>query len=118
MTAADWTSLLWKLIIAVAPIIVSVVVKLVTDAIGTMTEANREKLEYWVGVFVKTAQMLEPDPQKRKAWVMAQVTKLYPEIDQTQLSALIEAVLAQIKLDNGDLWEDLTPDATPATPAS
>lgn len=118
MTAADWTALLWKIIIALAPIIVGWVMKLVTDAVGTMTEANREKLEYWVGVFVRTAQMIEPDPLKRKAWVMVQITKLYPEIDQTQLSALIEAVLAQIKLDNGDLWEDLTPDATPETPAS
>ena len=118
MTGTEWTALVWKLIIAVAPIIVSVVVKLITDAVNGMSQANREKLEYWVNVFVKAAQMVEPDPVKRKAWVMEQVAKLYPDVDKEQLSALIEAVLAQIKLDNGDLWEDLTPDATPATPAS
>ena len=117
MTAADWTALLWKLIIAVAPVIVSLVVKLITDMVAKMSAENQAKLEYWIGVFVKTAQMIEPDPAKRKEWVMAQITKLYPDIDKAQLSALIEAVLAQIKLDNGDLWEDLTPDA-PATPAS
>ena len=112
MTAADWTSLLWKLIIAVAPIIVSVVVKLVTDMVAKMSTENQAKLEYWVGVFVKTAQMLEPDPLKRKAWVMAQITKLYPEIDQTQLSALIEAVLAEIKLESGTDWKALAPDVS------
>lgn len=118
MTAADWTALLWKVIIAIAPIIVSVVVKLITDMTAKMTTANREKLEYWIGIFVKTAQMIEPDPVKRKAWVMEQIAKLYPDIDKEQLSALIEAILAGIKLDNGELWQDLTPDATPATPAS
>lgn len=115
----DWNALIWKLIIAIAPIIVSVVVKLITDMTSKMTEANREKLEYWVDVFVKTAQMIEPDPAKRKEWVMAQVAKLYPDVDRVQLSALIEAVLASIKLDNGDLWEQLPPDATaPETPVA
>ena len=119
MTGTEWTALVWKLIIAVAPIIVSVVVKLITDAVNGMSQANREKLEYWVNVFVKAAQMVEPDPVKRKAWVMEQVAKLYPDVDKEQLSALIEAILAEIKLDNGDLWSDLAPDATtPATPAS
>ena len=113
----DWNALIWKLIIAIAPIIVSVVVKLITDMVAKMSTENRAKLEYWVDVFVKTAQMLEPDPQKRKEWVMEQIAKLYPDVDKEQLSALIEAILAQIKLDNGDLWEDLTPDA-PATPVS
>ena len=113
----DWNALIWKLIIAIAPIIVSVVLKLITDAISKMSADNQAKLEYWVDVFVKTAQMIEPNPTKRKEWVMAQVTKLYPGVDKEQLSALIEAILAQIKLDNGDLWEDLTPDA-PATPVS
>lgn len=113
----DWNALIWKLIIAIAPIIVSVVVKLITDMVAKMSTENRAKLEYWVGIFVKTAQMIEPNPTKRKEWVMAQVAKLYPDVDKEQLSALIEAILAQIKLDNGDLWEDLTPDA-PATPVS
>ena len=109
----DWNALVWKLIIAVAPIIVSVVVKLVTDMVAKMSAENRAKLEYWIDVFVKTAQMLEPDPQKRKEWVMAQITKLYPDIDQAQLSALIEAVLAEIKLGEGTAWKELPPVATP-----
>lgn len=106
----DWNALIWKLIIAIAPIIVSVVVKLVTDMVAKMSEENRAKLEYWVDVFVKTAQMLEPDPLKRKEWVMAQVAKLYPDIDKVQLSALIEAVLAEIKLEEGVSWKELPPD--------
>ena len=119
MTGAEWTAFVWKLIIAVAPIIVSVVVKLITDAVNGMSQANREKLEYWVKVFVKAAQMVEPDPAKRKAWVMEQIAKLYPDVDKAQLSALIEAVLASIKLENGDLWEQLPPDATtPETPVA
>ena len=105
----DWNALIWKLIIAIAPIIVSVVVKLVTDMVAKMSTTNREKLEYWVDVFVKTAQMLEPDPQKRKEWVMAQVAKLYPDVDKAQLSALIEAILAQIKLEDGVAWKELPP---------
>lgn len=109
----DWNALIWKLIIAIAPIIVSVVVKLIMDMVAKLSTENRDKLEYWVDVFVKTAQMLEPDPAKRKVWVMEQVTKMYPEIDQTQLSALIEAILAEIKLDEVS-WKDLPPvDATP-----
>ena len=108
----DWNALIWKLIIAIAPIIVSVVAKLITDMVAKMSTANREKLEYWVDVFVKTAQMIEPDVTKRKAWVMEQITKMYPSIDQTQLSALIEAILAEIKLDEVD-WKDLPPTATP-----
>jgi len=111
MTTVDWTSLIWKLIIAIAPVIVSVVAKLITDMIAKMSEENRAKLEYWVDVFVKTAQMLEPDPLKRKEWVMEQVAKLYPDIDKVQLSALIEAVLAEIKLDQGTDWKALPPDA-------
>ena len=109
MTGAEWTALVWKLIIAVAPIIVSVVVKLITDAVNGMSQANREKLEYWVNVFVKAAQMVEPDPVKRKAWVMVQVAKLYPDIDKVQLSALIEAILAEIKLEDGAAWKALPP---------
>ncbi|HNW85280.1 MAG TPA: hypothetical protein PKH46_07145, partial [Candidatus Cryosericum sp.] len=92
MTSAELTSLIWKLIIAIAPIIVSVVAKLITDMVAKMSTENRAKLEYWVDVFVKTAQMLEPDPQKRKEWVMEQIAKLYPDVDKEQLSALIEAV--------------------------
>ena len=108
MTGAEWTAFVWKLIIAVAPIIVSVVVKLITDAVNGMSQANREKLEYWVNVFVKAAQMVEPDPVKRKAWVMEQVLKLFPTIDPDNLSALIEAVVASLKLDNLD-WNELPP---------
>ena len=118
MTGAEWTALVWKLIIAIAPIIVSVVVKLITDAVNGMSQANREKLEYWVKVFVKAAQMVEPDPAKRKAWVMEQVLKLFPTIDPDNLSALIEAVVASLKLESEDCedWSDLPPkqDDTPA----
>ena len=108
MTGTEWTALAWKLIIAVAPIIVSVVVKLITDVVAKMSTTNREKLEYWVNVFVKAAQMVEPDPAKRKAWVMEQVLKLFPTIDPDNLSALIEAVVASLKLDNLD-WNELPP---------
>lgn len=113
----DWNALIWKLIIAIAPIIVSVVVKLITDMVAKMSTENRAKLEYWIDVFVKTAQMLEPDPQKRKEWVMAQIAKLYPDVDKEQLSAIIEAILAQIKLEDGVTWKELPPDAS-ATPVS
>lgn len=113
----DWNALIWKLIIAVAPVIVSVVAKLITDMVAKMSEANRAKLEYWIDVFVKTAQMIEPDPLKRKEWVMEQVVKLYPDIDREQLSALIEAVLAGIKLEDGIMWQELPPEnASPTTP--
>ena len=112
MTGTEWTALAWKLIIAVAPIIVSVVVKLITDAVNGMSQANREKLEYWVNVFVKAAQMLEPDPQIRKEWGMEQIAKLYPDVDKEQLSALIEAVLAEIKLESGTDWKALAPDVS------
>jgi hypothetical protein len=108
----DWNAVIWKVIIAIAPIIVSVVVKLIADMVAKMSETNRAKLEYWVDVFVKTAQMIEPDPAKRKEWVMEQIAKLYPDVDKTQLSALIEAILAEIKLDDGNLWEELPPNAT------
>ncbi|HPS70559.1 MAG TPA: hypothetical protein PLO19_07445 [Candidatus Cryosericum sp.] len=112
MTSAELTSLIWKLIIAIAPIIVSVVAKLITDMVAKMSTENRAKLEYWVDVFVKTAQMLEPDPQKRKEWVMEQIAKLYPDVDKEQLSALIEAVLAEIKLESGTDWKALAPDVS------
>lgn len=109
MTAADWTALVWKLIIAVAPVIVSLVVKLITDAVAKMSEANQAKLEYWVGVFVKTAQMIEPDPAKRKAWVLGKLTELFPGVPEETLSALIEAVLAELKLESGEEWSELPP---------
>lgn len=108
----DWNALVWKLIITIAPVIVSVVLKLITDAISKISADNQAKLEYWIGVFVKTAQMIEPDPVKRKEWVMAQVAKLYPDVDKEQLSALIEAVLAEIKLESGTDWKALAPDVS------
>ena len=53
MTSAELTSLIWKLIIAIAPIIVSVVAKLITDMVAKMSTANREKLEYQPYLVVK-----------------------------------------------------------------
>jgi hypothetical protein len=118
MTSAELTSLIWKLIIAIAPIIMATVMKLVTDTIANMTTASREKLEYWIGIFVKMAQMMEPDSGKRKAFVVAQILKMFPKLDPEQLSALIEAVVAEIKLDDGTSWQELPPTTTPpdATP--
>lgn len=114
----NWTDVVWKILIAVAPVIVSVTLKLVLDMFAKMSANNREKVEYWIDVFIKTAQMIEPDPAKRKAWVMDQIARLYPTIDKERLSALIEAVLAGIKLDNGIDWTQLPPNVTPTTPTT
>ena len=69
----DVTELVWKLIIAVAPIIVSAVFSIIQATIARMSEANQNKIRYWVGKFVDAAQMLEPNPAKRKAWVVSYV---------------------------------------------
>jgi hypothetical protein len=106
----DWNAFVWKIVIAIAPIIVSVVAKLILDMVEKMTEKNRERLEYWIEVFIKMAQMIEPDPVKRKEWVMSKISGVFPDVDKEQLSALIEAILASIKLENGDLWEHLPPE--------
>lgn len=105
----DWNTVLWKVIIAVAPIIVSVTVKLIGDLIAQMSEKNRATLKYWAGIFVKAAQMIEPDPAKRKAWVLGKLTELFPGVPEETLSALIEAVLAELKLESGEEWSELPP---------
>ena len=112
----DWTALVWKLIIAVAPIIVSVVAKLVMDMADQMSQSTKYKVRYWIDVFIKTEQMIEPDPVKRKQWVLDQITKMFPNMDQVQLSALIESILAEIKLEYGDTWKTL-PTGTSAKPS-
>lgn len=105
----DVTELIWKLIIAVAPIIVSAVFSIIQATISRMSLENQNKISYWVGKFVDAAQMLEPDPLKRKAWVVEQVSKMFPKLDKEKISALIEAVIVDRKLseDESKIWENL-----------
>lgn len=103
--------LIWRLTIAIAPIIVSALVAIVQNIISKMTDENKERLSYWVNKFVDAAQMLEPDPIKRKEWVMAQILKLFPRLDPVMLSALIESCLVGKKTWDSDTkkWEELPP---------
>lgn len=105
----DWNTLVWKLIIAIAPVVVSVTAKLIADLVARMSEKNQATLKYWVGIFVKAAQMTEPDPVKRKEWVLGKLTALFPGVPEETLSVLIEAVLAELKLESGDDWSGLPP---------
>lgn len=104
--------LVWRLVIAIAPILVSALAAIVQNIIAKMTEENKRRLSFWIDKFVDAAQMLEPDPIKRKAWVMAQILKLFPRLDPVMLSALIESCLVGKKTwDEGpDVWDSLPPE--------
>lgn len=102
----DWTEIIWKLIIAVAPIVVSIFVSTIQRMLSKLTLERRERIEYWVTRFVEAAQMIEPDPYKRKEWVLDQICRLYPGLDRKMVSVLIESILTEIK---NTKWEDLPP---------
>lgn len=110
-----WTELVWRIILALTPIIVTVVVTLVQAMVARMSVANRAKLEYWVDTFVLAAQKQEPDPALRKLWVVNKICAMFPILPREQVSALIEAILAEDQLAAGVPWSALPPE-TPVTP--
>lgn len=108
----DWTEIIWRIIIALAPIIVSVVVAIVQGLVARMSQEHRAKLEYWVDVFIKQAQKLEPDPILRKQWVINRICAMFPNLPRDQIGALIEAILASNQLKAGVTWKGLAPKGT------
>ena len=108
----DWTEIVWKIAIALAPIVVGIFAKLVQDFILTRSEAQQATIRSWVETFIKAAQMMEPDPEKRKLWVVGKITTMFPLFPKENVSALIEAVLAELKLEYEETdWADLPPAA-------
>jgi hypothetical protein len=108
----EWADIIWKLIIAVGPILVGVLVRIVQDFVLTRSEAQQETIRSWIQTWVKAAQMIEPDPAKRKAWVIGKVCAMFPRLPQEQVSALIEAILADLKLEYEAVdWSKLPPAA-------
>lgn len=105
-----WTELLWRIILALTPIIVTVVVTLVQAMVARMSVANRDKLEYWIDTFVLAAQKQEPDPALRKTWVINKICGMFPILPRGQVSALIEAILASDQLAAGVPWSALPPE--------
>lgn len=111
-----WTELVWRIILALTPIIVTVVVTLVQAMVARMSAANRDKLEYWIDILVKAAQKQESDPALRKLWVVNKICAMFPILPREQVSALIEAILAEDQLASGVPWSMLPPE-TPAVPS-
>ena len=103
--------LIWRLTIAMAPILISALVAIIQNIVSKMSEENKHRLSYWVDKFVDAAQMFEPDPLKRKEWVMAQILKMFPRLDPIKLSVLIEScVVGKKTWDEGTTkWENLPP---------
>ena len=112
----NWTVTMWILITAIVPVVAFVLYSYGKTVYFKLDKELRARIEWWVNVFVKTAQMIEPDPVKRKEWVIEQVLKVWPSIDKERLSALIEATLAELKLENGVDWAQLPPNVNPTTP--
>jgi len=107
-----WTTVVWQVVIALAPIIVGICMKLVQDFILTRSEAIQLKIRTAIEDAIKAAQKIEPDVTKRKDWVVVQVLRIFPSLDPIFLSTLIESILATLQLDEGTLWSELPP--TPA----
>jgi hypothetical protein len=111
MSSTEIMELVWRLIIAVAPIIVSAVFAILQSVFEKMSDHNQRTIKDWIGRFVSAAQMLEPDPIKRKEWVVAQITKMFPRLDPVKISALIESILVEKKMwdDEAKVWDSLPP---------
>jgi hypothetical protein len=77
-----------------------------------MSVEHRDKLTYWVDVFIKEAQKQEPDPQLRKLWVVNKICAMFPTLPRDQVNALIEAILANCQLASGVPWSALPPKST------
>lgn len=110
----DWTAIIWKLIIAIAPIIAGVTMNLVQNFILTRSEAIQEKIRTAIADAIKTAQHLEPDPVKRKAWVVAQIMHAFPKLEVMYVSQLVESILVDYKLEyeHAD-WKTLSETGVP-----
>lgn len=105
-----WTTIVWQVVIALAPIIVGICMKLVQDFILTRSAAQQVLIRSWIDTFVKMAQAKEPDPERRKAWVVAQICAKFPALPMNEVSALIEAILVDLKLEHEDMfWSELPP---------
>jgi len=106
----DWTDVISKLILAIAPIIVMVFANLVQNFLLTRTGAQQALIRSWMETFVEMAQIKEPDPEKRKAFVVGKIMEKFPMLPPDDVSALIERVVVDLKLWYEKIdWSDIPP---------
>ena len=105
-----WTTVVWLVIAALVPVIIIVFAKQVQDFILTRSAAQQATIRSWMETFVEMAQIKEPDPEKRKAFVVGRIMAKFPMLPVDDVSALIERVVVDLKLwyENID-WADIPP---------